>query len=73
MHGSVLGMVHGVLHGVVMRWGWDNCMCFLPGFVLLDLGVGAGLVCDGEEVFGVVSSHLTHTEKNYTILLLVIV
>ena len=32
-------------------WGWDNCMCILPGFVMLDLGVGSCLVGDGEEVW----------------------
>ena len=38
-----------------MWWGWDKCMCLLPGLVLLDLGVGSGLDGDGEKVVGVVS------------------
>ena len=33
-------------------------MCVLPGLVGLDLGVGAGLDGDGEEVVGVVSCEM---------------
>ena len=40
---------------VMMLWGWGKCLGILPGLVMLDLGVGSGLVGDGEEVFGVVS------------------
>ena len=54
------GAWHGawVVVGLVM-WlmcrGWDNCMCILPGLVMLDLGVWSGLVGGGgEEVVGVV-------------------
>ena len=58
--GAWYGAWHGawVVVGLVMWmmwWGWDNCMLILPGLVMLDLGVGSGLVGDGEEVFGVVS------------------
>ena len=36
------------VHGLVYEW----CMvCVLPGLVRLDLGVGSGLVGDGEEIF----------------------
>ena len=33
-------------------------MCILLGLVRLDLGVGGGLDCDGEEVVGVVSCEM---------------
>ena len=33
-------------------------MCILPGLVMLELGIGSGLVGDGEEVFGVVSCEM---------------
>ena len=63
MHGMVHGCMvvwvggdGGVLDGVV--WGWSNCMCVLPGLVRLDLGVGAGLDGDGEEVVGVGSCEM---------------
>ena len=44
----------GVWHGawvdelVVMWWGWNNC---IPGFVMLDLGVGSSLVGGGEGIW----------------------
>ena len=41
-----------------MVGGWDNCMCILPGLVMLDLGVGGGLDGDSEEVAGVVSCEM---------------
>ena len=46
-----------VMHGwwCCVVGGWDNCMCILPGLVMLDLGVGGGLDNDGDEVVGVVS------------------
>ena len=36
-------------------WGWEKCMCVLPGVVGLDLSLGYGLDGDGEGVIGVVS------------------
>ena len=52
-------MVHGVVFvGVVVSWGSDNCMCILPGLVMLDLCIGGGLDGDGEEVVGVVSCEM---------------
>ena len=38
-----------------VSWGWEKCMCTLPGLVGLDLGLGKGLDGDGGEVIGVVS------------------
>ena len=35
--------------------GGINVVVILPGLVRLDLGIGGGLVGDGEEVIGVVS------------------
>ena len=38
-----------------MGGGGVIALCVLPELVRLDLGVGSGLDCDGEEVVGVVS------------------
>ena len=35
-----------------MVWGWDNCMCILPGLVRLDLGLGAVGGGEGGEGIG---------------------
>ena len=54
----MLVLVHGTVHGGGggdVWWGWKKCMCVLPGFVWLDLGLVEGLDGDGEEVNGVVS------------------
>ena len=46
-------------------------MCILPGLVRLDLGLGAGLDGDGEEVVGVVSGcEMENYFSDYMILLL---
>ena len=40
-------VVHGGLHGwCLCGWcgGGGNCMCILPGLVVLDLGLGADLL-----------------------------
>ena len=57
-----------VVHGwvvVVMVWmmwlRWDKCGGILLGLVWLDLGIGGGLVGDGEEGFGVVSGSEMNT------------
>ena len=39
-----------------MVWGWDNCMCILPGLVRLDLGLGAVGGGEGDKGIGVVLS-----------------
>ena len=39
-------------------WGWEKCMCILPGLVRLGLSIGGGLDGDGEEVVGAISCEI---------------
>ena len=52
--------MHGLMHGWCMTLCMVCCMggccgAIVPGLVRLDLGIGGGLVGDGEEVIGLVS------------------
>ena len=68
MHGMVHGVVHGMVPGawgwvVVMLddvvWGWEMCMCLLPGLVRLDL-------VDKGEVSWYYIMLITHSTRLYT-------